>query len=298
VTRPAGVALPFNNAGNPRRGLSWTRLPGRLEPCGGREPDRTFPVSGGVPGDAEPGTAAADHQQRVDLGAHATPRSIATRRHARIQSGLTNSTALGRGRPYDSRGGRSKPGTRRPANGHRPWPRGTMQATCTHRAGAGDGHGRGRAGRPLQASPAAGANVLTVDGDGDQDAVGGSGGKPCNAWTWIGRSCGFPIRPSAIVDPRFAGLVVGHEVVAAAFDRGRWAGGSGSGSATAATPAVLLLPTPDHRGDGVPAGSSPLSRAVLQQPTAAPADPHRPAVTWNHLTRRVTRTNHDGRSRC
>jgi gluconolactonase len=103
----------------------------------------------------------------------------------------------------------------------------------------------------------------------------------------------FPDPAIEIVDPRFAGLVVGHEVVERLWTGGRW------------------LEGPVWFGDGryLLFSDIPTNRILRWDERTGRVEPYREPsgnangntrdlsgrlVTCEHLTRRVTRTNHDG----
>jgi gluconolactonase len=103
----------------------------------------------------------------------------------------------------------------------------------------------------------------------------------------------FPDPAIEIVDPRFAGLVVGHEVVERLWTGGRW------------------LEGPVWFGDGryLLFSDIPNNRIMRWDERTGRVEPYREPsgnangstrdlqgrlVTCEHLTRRVTRTNHDG----
>jgi gluconolactonase len=103
----------------------------------------------------------------------------------------------------------------------------------------------------------------------------------------------FPDPAIEIVDPRFAGLVVGHEVVERLWTGGRW------------------LEGPVWFGDGryLLFSDIPTNRILRWDELTGRVEPYREPsgnangntrdlsgrlVTCEHLTRRVTRTNHDG----
>jgi gluconolactonase len=103
----------------------------------------------------------------------------------------------------------------------------------------------------------------------------------------------FPDPAIEIVDPRFAGLVVGHEVVERLWTGGRWLEGPvwfGDGRY------LLFSDIPnnrimrwDERTGRVEPYREPSANA-----NGSTRDLQGRLVTCEHLTRRVTRTNHDG----